>query len=84
MEKANLSNVIDIEDSSGLRALSRGIKLSKVNEALKGSIDIAVFLGKLQQNGWVKIIYDSELNEEPLVQLTEKGKKRAFALLFSQ
>jgi hypothetical protein len=84
MEKANRPNVIDIEESSGLRALSRGIKLSKVNETLKGSIDIAVLLGKLQQHGWVKIIYDSELDEEPLVQLTEKGKQRAFALLFSQ
>jgi hypothetical protein len=63
--------------------LTRGIKLSKVNQTLKGSIDIAVLLGKLQQHGWLKIIYDSQLDEEPLVQLTEKGKQQAIALLFS-
>lgn len=66
-----------------MKNLDRGIKLSKVNETLKGSIDIAVLLGKLQQHGWVKIIYDSKLDEEPIVQLTEKGKKQVFALLFS-
>jgi hypothetical protein len=84
MEKAKPTNAIDTADSSGLKALGQGIKLSKVNETLRGSIDIAVLLGKLQQHGWVKIIYDSKLDEEPLVQLTEKGKQRVVALLFSQ
>jgi hypothetical protein len=64
-------------------SLNRGMKLSKVADILKGSIDIAVLLGKLQQSGWVKIIYDSKLNDEPIVQLTEKGKQQAIALLFS-
>jgi hypothetical protein len=84
MEKPKLPTTIHTEDSSGLNASGRGIKLSKLDETLKGSLDIAVLLGKLQQNGWVKIIYDSKLDEEPLVQLTEKGKQQAFALLFSQ
>ncbi len=62
--------------------LNQGMKLSKVADALKGSIDIAVLLGKLQQNGWVKIIYDTKLDEEPTIHLTEKGKQQAIALLF--
>ncbi len=54
-----------------------------IKEALHGSFDIAVFLGKLQQQGLVKIIYDSKVDEAPLVQLTEKGKQPAISLLFS-
>jgi hypothetical protein len=65
------------------KSFNRGMKLSKVAEILKGSIDIAILLGKLQQSGWVKIIYDSKLNDEPIVQLTEKGKQQAIALLLS-
>ncbi len=72
MEKAEFTKEI----------LNRGMKISKVAEVLKGSIDIAVLLGKLQQNGWVKIIYDIKLDEEPTIHLTEKGKQQAIALLF--
>jgi hypothetical protein len=69
-------------NESRSEGFGRGIKLSKVVETL-GSFDLAVFLGKLQQSGWVRIIYDSKLDDEPRVQLTEKGKQQALALLFS-
>ena len=40
-------------------------------------------LGKLQQHGLVKIIFDPSIDEEPLVQLTEKGRQELTELLFS-
>jgi hypothetical protein len=65
-----------------LVAFSHGIKLSKINSKFR-EIDIRMLLGKAQQLGLVKIIYNPTVDEEPLVQLTEKGKQQAIELLFS-
>ena len=69
-------------ESSLLEVFTRGIKLSKINAQLKQTIDPMLLLGKLQQHGVVKIVYDPTLDEEPLVQLTEKGKHEVIELLF--
>ena len=63
--------------------LDRGIKLSKINAKLNRTIDVTGFLGKFQQLGLIRIIFDPSQDEEPLVQLTEKGKQEVMALLFS-
>ena len=63
--------------------MERGIKLSKINAVLKQAFDLTPVLGKLQQCGWVKIIFDPTIDEEPLVQLTEKGRLELTELLFS-
>lgn len=62
---------------------NRGIRLSRINDKLQPAIDLTSFLGKLQQQGIVKIVFDPALDEEPLVQLTEKGRQEIFELLFS-
>ena len=46
-------------------------------------MDLTTLLGKLQQHGLVKIIFDPSIDEEPLVQLTEKGRQELTELLFS-
>jgi DNA-binding MarR family transcriptional regulator len=63
--------------------MERGIKLSKINATFKQAIDLTPLLGKLQQHGLVKIIFDPSIDEEPLVQLTEKGRQELTELLFS-
>jgi hypothetical protein len=63
--------------------MERGIRLSKINARFKQAIDLTPFLGKLQQNGLVKIVFDPLIDEEPLVQLTEKGRREIMELLFS-
>lgn len=63
--------------------MERGIKLSKINATFKQAFDLMPFLGKLQQYGLVKIIFDPSIDEEPLVQLTEKGRQEIMELLFS-
>ena len=63
---------------------NRGIRLSRINAKLQPAIDLTPFLGKLQQQGIVKIVFDPALDEEPLVQLTEKGRQEIFELLFSE
>ena len=62
---------------------SRGIKLSKITSKLKGSVDITPVLGKFQQLGLVKIIYNPSVDQEPLVQLTEQGMQQAREMLLS-
>ena len=63
--------------------MARGIRLSKINAKLSHAIDITEFLGKFQQPGLIKIVFDPSQDEEPLVQLTEKGKQEVIELLFS-
>jgi hypothetical protein len=65
-----------------LAAFSKGVKLSKINSRFK-DVDIRMLLGKCQQLGLMKIIYNPTIDEEPLVQLTEKGKQQVIELLFS-
>ena len=64
-------------------ALSRGIKLSSLTAKLQSSVDITPLLGKFQQLGFVKIVYNPSIDEEPLIQLTEQGLRQARELLFS-
>ena len=73
------ANIKDIEE---IQAIARGIKLSKINPLLTGAHSVAL-LGKLQQHGILRIIYNSTLDKEPSIQLTDKGKQLAIALLFS-
>jgi hypothetical protein len=61
--------------------LRRGVKLSKIRDKLKDTIDITPLLGKFQQLGFVKIVYNPSLDEEPLVQITEKGKQWAIEII---
>jgi DNA-binding PadR family transcriptional regulator len=63
--------------------MERGIRLSKINATFKQGMDLTPFLGKLQQHGLVRIIFDPAIDEEPLVQLTEKGRQEILELLFS-
>jgi hypothetical protein len=63
--------------------VDRGIKLSKINAKFNHAIDLTSFLGKLQQHSLVKIVFDPSMDEEPLVQLTEKGREEIIELLFS-
>jgi hypothetical protein len=63
--------------------LEKGIRLSRINSKLSQVIDLTTFLGKLQQQGILKIVFDPTLDEEPLVQLTEKGRQEIFELFFS-
>ena len=63
--------------------LDRGIKLSKINAKLNHAVDVTEFLGKFQQLGLIRIVFDPSQDEEPLVQLTEKGKQEVMELLFS-
>ena len=62
--------------------LERGIRLSRINAKLQPAIDLTPFLEKLQQHGIVKIVFDPTVDEEPLVQLTEKGRQELFELFF--
>jgi len=63
--------------------MERGTKLSKINATFNQAIDLTPLLGKLQQHGLVKIIFDPSIDQEPLVQLTEKGRQELTDLLFS-
>jgi hypothetical protein len=73
---------IDITDIEDIKAIARGVKLSEINQFLTG-VDAVTLLGKLQQHGILRITYNSTLDKEPSIQLTDKGKQLAIALLFS-
>jgi len=62
--------------------LDQGIKLSKITAKI-GQIGFTQVLGKFQQLGLIRIVFDPSQDEEPLVQLTEKGKQQVMELLFS-
>jgi hypothetical protein len=62
--------------------VERGVRLSRINAKLQPTIDLTPFLGKLQQHGILKIVFDPAVDEEPLVQLTEKGRQELFELFF--
>ncbi|MGO8807148.1 MAG: hypothetical protein ACLQO7_11215 [Candidatus Bathyarchaeia archaeon] len=63
--------------------MNRGIKLSKINAKLNHSMDVTQFSEPLQQSGFVKIVFDPLQDEEPLVNLPEKGKQEVIELLLS-
>ena len=77
-----LERLDDLEEPS-MEACNRGIKLSTISAKLKGLVDITPLLGTFQQLGLVKIVYDPAVDDEPLVQITEKGKLQAMELLLS-
>ena len=62
--------------------MDRGIRLSRINAKLQPTIDLTPFLGKLQQHCIIKIVFNPAVDEEPLVQLTEKGRQELFELFF--
>ncbi len=70
-------------EAPAIQATSRGVKLSKITSKLKNAIEIMPLLGKFQQIGLVRIVYNPSVDEEPLIQLTEKGKQQAMELLLS-
>jgi len=57
--------------------------LSRITARLRGSVDITPLLGKFQQLGFVRIVYNPSVDEAPLVQITEKGKLQIIELLLS-
>lgn len=77
-----LGRLHDLEAPS-MEFCSRGVKLSKITTKLKGTVDIRPLLGKFQQLGLVKIVYNPSVDDEPLVQITEEGKLRMMELFFS-
>jgi hypothetical protein len=60
-------------------AFSRGIRLSEINAKFKDSL--TPFIGTFQRLGLIKILYDPLVDDEPLVQITKKGKQQAIELL---
>ncbi len=56
-------------------SMERGIKLSKINAAFKQAFDFTPLLGKLQQHGLVRIIFDPLVDEEPRVQPGKKHRR---------
>jgi hypothetical protein len=43
--------------------LERGIRISKITAKLDHAVDLAPVLGKLQQHGIVKIVFDPTVDE---------------------
>ena len=80
---SNVLGRLDELETPPMEACNRGIKLSKITAKLQGSIDITPLMGKFQQLGLVKILYTPSIDEEPLVQITEKGRLHAMELLLS-
>ena len=65
-----------------VETFSHGVKLSVLRDKLN-TVDIIPLIGKFQQLGFLKIVYDPLVDVEPLLQLTEKGKQQAIELLNS-
>jgi hypothetical protein len=61
--------------------MSSGISLSKLTNWSKKISDLPSILSKLQQNGLVKIVYYPDGDQEPFMQITEKGKQQAIEFL---
>jgi hypothetical protein len=76
-----LTMLDDLEAPSN-ETCNRGVKLSNITAKLK-SIDITPLLGRFQQLGFVKIVYNPSVDDEPLVKVTEKGKLQLVELLLS-
>lgn len=79
----NILDMLDDLEAPALEACNRGVKLSSITAKLKDAIDITPLLGKFQQLGFVKIVYKPSVDDEPLVQVTEKGKLQIIELLLS-
>ena len=75
--------MLDDLEAPAMEVCSRGVKLSSIIAKLKDSIDVTPLLGRFQQLGFVKIVYNPSVDDEPLVQVTEKGKLQIIELLLS-
>lgn len=64
----NILDTFDDLEASSIEVCSRGVKLSRIVTKLKSSIDITPLLGKFQQLGLVKIVYNPSVDKDPLVQ----------------
>lgn len=76
-------DVLDDLEAPAMEVYSPGVKLSKITAKLKGSVDVRPLLGKFQQLGFLKIVYNPAVDDEPVIQLTEQGKQQAAELLLS-
>ena len=84
MAKSTVGNILDKLDdleATSIEVCNHGIKLSRVTAKLNGTIDITPLLGKFQQLGFVKIVFNPSVDDEPLLQITEKGKLQVMELL---
>ncbi len=79
----NILCMLDDLEAPATETYSRGVKLSSITAKLKDTIDVTPLLGRLQQLGFVKIVYNPAFDNEPLVQVTEKGKLQIVELLLS-
>jgi hypothetical protein len=78
----NVLCMLDDLEAPAIEACNRGVKLSSITAKLN-SVDVTPLLGKFQQLGFVKIVYNPSVDDEPLVQITEKGKLQIIELLLS-
>ena len=78
----NILCTLDDLETPSIEACKRGVKLSSITGKLN-SIDVTPLLGRFQQLGFVKIVYNPSVDDEPLVQITEKGKLQIVELLLS-
>jgi hypothetical protein len=72
---------LDDLDSSTIEICSRGVRLSKIAAKFNDTAVITSLIGKFQRLGFIKIVINPELDEEPLVQITENGRQQAIELL---
>lgn len=59
------------------------MKLSKITAKLKDTVDITPLLGRFQKLGFVKIVFNPSIDDEPVIQITEKVKQQVMELLIS-
>jgi len=79
----NILCILDDLEAPAIEACNRGVKLSSITAKLKDAIDVTPLLGRFQQLGFVNIVYNPSVDDEPLVQITEKGKLQVVELLLS-
>jgi hypothetical protein len=79
----NILCMLDDLEAPSIEEFNRGVKLSSITAKLKGAIDVTPLLGRFQQLGFVKIVYNPSVDDEPLVQVTEKGKLQIIELILS-
>lgn len=81
--EGNILGMLDDLEAPAMDTYNRGVKLSSITAKLKDSIDVTPLLGRFQQLGFIKIVYNPSVDDEPLVQITEKGKLQVMELLLS-
>ena len=60
----------------------RGVKLSHIKTTFEdATIDVTSLRAAFQRLGFLKIVYNPSVDEEPLVQITDKGKQQVNELL---